>query len=283
VSGHDHDWEKEGSACVELLRELIRMPTINRGTGEGGERWIVDRYSLKHSMREDGKGGFLPLDPATYAEDWARLTDKVVTRRYPLADGSGRTMPVMRTMIDCGGADGVTERAYAYWRALKADGLHKHVRLIRGASSKDAPRFEERFPDVRGRKDRSAAKGDVPVVFVNTTTIKDAISGDLARTVPGPGFYHFPKWLGESFFRELTAEQRGKDRWENPGGARNEAFDLEVYNSAACLWLGADRIIWTNPPGWAAEWDKNPDLSETAAQPVARRPRVIRSNYMDRK
>jgi acetylornithine deacetylase/succinyl-diaminopimelate desuccinylase-like protein len=33
----DIDWEKEGAACVELLRQLIRIPTINRGTGEGGD------------------------------------------------------------------------------------------------------------------------------------------------------------------------------------------------------------------------------------------------------
>jgi acetylornithine deacetylase/succinyl-diaminopimelate desuccinylase-like protein len=51
----DIDWEKEGTACVELLRELIRMPTINRGTGEGGdanERVAAER--LAEVMREAG-------------------------------------------------------------------------------------------------------------------------------------------------------------------------------------------------------------------------------------
>lgn len=51
----DVDWEKEGTACVELLRELIRMPTVNRGTGEGGdanERVAAER--LAETMREAG-------------------------------------------------------------------------------------------------------------------------------------------------------------------------------------------------------------------------------------
>ena len=28
------NWETEGDTCVELLRDLIRIPSVNRGTGE---------------------------------------------------------------------------------------------------------------------------------------------------------------------------------------------------------------------------------------------------------
>jgi acetylornithine deacetylase/succinyl-diaminopimelate desuccinylase-like protein len=31
------DWKTEGSACVELLRDLIRIPTVNKGTGDAGD------------------------------------------------------------------------------------------------------------------------------------------------------------------------------------------------------------------------------------------------------
>lgn len=31
------DWELEGSTCIELLRDLIRIPTVNAGTGEAGD------------------------------------------------------------------------------------------------------------------------------------------------------------------------------------------------------------------------------------------------------
>jgi acetylornithine deacetylase/succinyl-diaminopimelate desuccinylase-like protein len=30
-------WEQEGDACIALLRDLIRIPTVNRGTGESGD------------------------------------------------------------------------------------------------------------------------------------------------------------------------------------------------------------------------------------------------------
>lgn len=31
------DWPTEGSTCIELLRDLIRIPTVNHGTGEAGD------------------------------------------------------------------------------------------------------------------------------------------------------------------------------------------------------------------------------------------------------
>lgn len=31
------DWKAEGDACVALLQELIRIPTVNRGTREDGD------------------------------------------------------------------------------------------------------------------------------------------------------------------------------------------------------------------------------------------------------
>jgi len=31
------DWASEGSTCVALLRDLIRIPTVNRGTRDDGD------------------------------------------------------------------------------------------------------------------------------------------------------------------------------------------------------------------------------------------------------
>lgn len=31
------DWQTEGTTCIELLRDLIRIPTVNRGSGEAGD------------------------------------------------------------------------------------------------------------------------------------------------------------------------------------------------------------------------------------------------------
>jgi len=49
------DWSVEGDRCVALLRDLIRIPTVNRGTGEAGdanERVAAER--LAETMREAG-------------------------------------------------------------------------------------------------------------------------------------------------------------------------------------------------------------------------------------
>lgn len=40
----------------------------------------------------------------------------MAARRYPLADGSGRVMPITRGLVDSQGEPGVTERAYDFRR-----------------------------------------------------------------------------------------------------------------------------------------------------------------------
>jgi acetylornithine deacetylase/succinyl-diaminopimelate desuccinylase-like protein len=42
------DWNREGDVCIELLRDLIRFPTVNRGTrdeGDGNERPAAERVA----------------------------------------------------------------------------------------------------------------------------------------------------------------------------------------------------------------------------------------------
>lgn len=244
-----------------------------QGFGEGLQHWIIDRYALKSSTRPDGKGGFLPIDPASFLEDWDRLIEKVIERRYPLADGSGRSMPIRLVGCDSGGEEGVTQRAYDFWRSLRKKGLAHRFRLLKGAAAANAPRVLENFPDSRGRKDRHAGgAGDVPVLMLNTTLLKDAVMADVWRTSPGPGFYHFPKWLPTSFFEELTAETRGAKRWENPSKRRNESFDLCVYGQALAIKLKADQIKWEAPPPWAETWDKNPDVNREGTTASIQRP-----------
>lgn len=260
------------------------------GYGVGLEKWIIDRYALKSSERQDGLGGVFPIDPAGYVEDWKRLIEKVIARRYLLGDGSGRSMPIRLTGCDSGGAanqngeGGVTQRAYEFWRSLRAHQLQSRFRLLKGTDRDSARSVIETFPDSRKRTDRKAgAAGDVPVLLLNTTLLKDAVMADLGRTTPGPGYYHFPR-LPTSFFDELTAETRGAKRWENLAKRKNETFDLCYYGQALAIALGADRIDWSKPPAWAAEWDKNPDVyvdgDVKKVVPVQRPRRVIQSKYM---
>lgn len=259
------------------------------GWGVDREKWIVDRYALMSSTRPDPDrpGEFLPIDPAAYVEDWGRLIEKCIERRYLLADGSGRSMPVRLTVCDSGGEEGVTSRAYDFHRVLVRKRLDYKFRLVKGGSSSNAPRVEEKFPDTRGRADRnSGSAGDVPVLLLNTDSLKDTVAADLARTSPGPGYYHFPDWLPTSAYEELTAEVRTAKGWVNASGRKNESVDLCAYGEAAYIRLKAEAIDWTAPPAWAAPWDQNPDVRLADVPPPPRPTRqrvVVRSKHMGRR
>jgi len=49
------DWKAEGSVCIELLRDLIRIPTVNRGTGgEGDANETVAAERIADHLRSAG-------------------------------------------------------------------------------------------------------------------------------------------------------------------------------------------------------------------------------------
>jgi phage terminase large subunit GpA-like protein len=260
------------------------------GYGEHGERWLIDRYALRKSARLDEDGEKMRIDPGGYPEDWDLLINFVISRRYPLADGSGREMPVLLSGIDTGGEDGVTENSYQFYRRLKRQGLHRKTKLIKGGSRLGAPRIRESFPDSTGRKDRHASsRGDIPLYILNTNLIKDTIANCLERETAGPGYIHFPDWLGEWFFEELTYEQRNAlGKWEKPGKGNNEAFDLMGYCDAVATLHGYDKINWQAPPPWARPWDSNTEIQsdgrasdskKSTAPPAARQRRRSRFRF----
>jgi len=228
--------------------------------GPHNEQAIVDRYALKESMRE-GIGGMAPLDPAIHPEDWDVLTEKVIKATYRTST-EGKNIRVKLTVIDTGGehlakmkgqarAEGVTEKAYAWYRRLRRLGLHHRVRLTKGASAKDAPLIRESLVGARNPKE----KGDVPLYTLNTNILKDTVSTGLKRTDPGPGYIHLPAWPPASFFDELEAEVRNADGTWTKIRKRNETLDLCMMAQAARLMLGADKINWQRPPEWARPLD----------------------------
>lgn len=248
------------------------------GWGVGLQSWIVDRYDITASRRAEGRGN-AGLDPASYLEDWLILLD-VIHKTYPI-DGLGVELPVHFGLVDSGGEEGVTQNAYAFWRHLREIGLGQRLQLVKGDGRPSAPRIKETWPDTSKRKDRKAGSvGDVPVWLVGTNILKDGVAGDLAREAPGPGFIHLPDWLNKmqpEVFDELVSEVRdSKGRWTNPSGRRNEGLDLAVYNRAAVIALGAEKIDWDNPPPWAAE----PETQQVirTQRPAARRRRRVRSS-----
>ncbi len=224
------------------------------GFGVGLECWLIDRFVISSSLRPEGDR-YAALDPAGYVEDWQVLVDALIRKKYPLEHKPEIHIAPEVTWGDSGGADGVTNRAYDFWRYLNAAGLGRHYQLVKGDGNLNAPRAIMTWPDARGRKDRaSGAKGDVPVWLINVNQIKDGIMGSLQRKTPGPGYIHLPRWAELEYFNELTAETRNSaGRYECPKNVRNEALDLHTYARAACVALKAESIDWNKPPDWATD------------------------------
>lgn len=244
-------------ALIDIQKNRFVVQVM--GYAQGRERWLIDRYNIAKSNR-DGQS----VDPGAYAEDWDLLIP-LITKRYELADGSGRFMQIHAVGCDSGGADGVTTKAYDFWRklqrdpALKAHRLNKRFWLIKGDGRKESDRVKLTHPDTSGRADRGASVGDVPVLRINTNMLKTDLDHDLRRTVSGAGYYHFPDWIGDWWYDELTREEPDeKGLWS--AKSKNEAWDLSVYGDALFIHVGAGAMNWLTPKAWAAPLAANSNV-----------------------
>jgi phage terminase large subunit GpA-like protein len=159
--------------------------------------------------------------------------------------------------------------AYAYYRKLRESNRHRRFILVKGDPSPNQPRTRISYPDSTKRDKLTAARGDVPVLLLNSNLLKDDLNGRLDCLVPGKGMYRTPDWLSDKFYAEICAEIRTIKGWENPAHTRNEAWDLSYYMIGLCVseLIRVETIDWNNPPGWAAEWDRNEFVRKVEAQP----------------
>jgi phage terminase large subunit GpA-like protein len=250
---------------VDVQKNAFVCQVHGIGPGTPYDITVIDRFSIFKSKRVDEEGDRLWVKPATYLEDWDLLIENVMQRTYPIDDGSGREMMIKLTLCDSGGftlhrGEGVTSMSYEFYRSLRNRGLSSRFHLVRGDVRPAGPRTWLDYPDQRKKDRLSAARGDVPVLFMNANLLKDSLSARLDATTPGKGMIHFPDWLPVWFFKELCAERRTEKGWVNTSGTRNEAWDLLYYCIGACAssLLQAERIDWEKPPSWASTWDCNP-------------------------
>ncbi|WHP32829.1 phage terminase large subunit family protein [Trabulsiella odontotermitis] len=239
------------------------------GYGQQGERWLVDRYNIRQSMRINADGESYPIDPASYPEDWDLLLSDVFEKSWPLASDETKCMRLMAMAVDSGGEDGVTDNAYKFWRKCRREGFGKRVFLFKGDGQRRAKLITRTYPDNTGRSTRRAkAAGDVPLYLLQTDALKDRVNNALWRDSPGPGYVHFPKWLGPWFYDELTYEERSPDgKWSKPGHGANEAFDLMVYADALAILHGYEKIKWSDAPEWACRETWTESRQEKSTEP----------------
>lgn len=242
------------------------------GFGENNALTIIDRFAIRKSARLDDDDERKPVDPARYPEDWDLLIEQVILKSYPLADGSGRRMSIKMVGSDSAGRAGATTNAYAFWRRLRdsdgtifPSGLHRRFQLLKGSSIRTAPRAQITYPD-SDRKDRHAgARGEIPVLFLNPELLKDQLNNMLGREPDDEGTGRsaatvvFPDWLEDWFWSEMVAETKTDKGWMNLNSRRNEAWDLCYYALGMSLMrdIRWEKIDWSDPPGWADEWDSN--------------------------
>lgn len=242
---------------------------ICRGFGERGESWIIDR-------------GRFTANPATDADDWDMLQD-LFTKRWPLADGSGRTMVARAAGFDSAGQPGITQQAYSAWSRWKKKGKVSSkgtlggrevwsVLPLKGASTLNAAKLSVVYPDTSRKANKLVGRGDVPVGIFNPNTFKDDLGGQLMKAEPGPWYVHYPfalrsKEAPHIWFEQMVAETRlANGRWEKLNkSARNETLDLMVMSHVLAHLHGLSRINWEKPPAWAAPWATNALVSAAKA------------------
>ncbi len=259
------------TAAVDVQASAFRVHVF--GWGVELESWLVDRFSVTASNRPEGDR-FAAVDPASYLEDWDLLIAQVIQRSYRMETRRDVTLPITLTLCDSGGREGVTNKAYEFYRRLKRLALHQRFQLVKGTGNQNTPRAHVTWPDTRDRKDRvSGARGDVPVWLLNVNVLKDGVAGDIARDKPGAGYHHIPEWVDSGYYSEITAETRTAKGWLRQPGIKNEAFDLHVYNRAACIVLNAESIDWQRPPIWALPPHQRQDPPPNTSVPRGRRVR----------
>ena len=252
-------------ACVDVQKNRFEVQVMGVLPGNPYVIVVIDRFPIVKSERLDGDGERVWVKPATELEDWDLIEKLVMDKRYPLEDGTG-TMGIAHTFCDSGGKEGVTANAYNYWRKLRDEGKQNRFQLVKGDGNPNCPAVRIDYPD-SARKDRNAnARGEIPVLFINTNMMKDYIDAMLSidkndlGEVQSAGKVRFPDWLEIGFYEQLTAEFRRKGKWEQAPGRANESFDLLVYFASGLKAKGIDKIDWEQPPAWLRPWIENPNV-----------------------
>lgn len=259
------------SIDVQKNRFCCQVFGISPVFGDRFDVIVIDRFDILKSERTDADGERFWVKPATFVEDWWQIKKQVLDKSYKL-DGFNGEIFIRLVCCDSGGIDGVTSNAYEFFRELKKFSPRdvERFRLLKGDSSDKCPTSRITYPDSASKDRHAGAKGEIPVLMLNRTILKDNLNGRLDAS-KGEGSFVMPSYLPQEVFEEMCVEFRTAKGWEKPksGRIRNEAWDLGYYCLGMMHFLTANkqRFNWNSPPPWAREWDKNSLVVEYEEEP----------------
>ncbi|WP_313891134.1 phage terminase large subunit family protein [Psychrobacillus sp.] len=199
------------TAAVDVQDDRFEIEVI--GWGVGRESWGIEYHVLHGDLSQ--------------TRIWEEL-DAYLTKTWMKKDG--RHFGIACTCIDSGGH--FTQEVYRFVKTKEA----RRVYAIKGASAGKG----EYLPLIAGTSRPKPLKALLVSLGVNDG--KSRVMSSLNVEEFGPNYCHYPKGKGYElpYFKSLTAEkletryERGipYQKWVKIR-ARNEAFDLRVYNTAA--------------------------------------------------
>lgn len=206
--------------------------------GPGLEHWVIDYEVIIGSPS---------VPPNTPGSVWARLDE---IRRTPLLHASGRPIMISAYGIDAGGAN--TQDVYNYGASRKALGCV----VLHGANRPNRPIIGSTPSRVDIEWGGSKIPGGIELWLVGTDVAKDHLANRMHLS-DGHGAMHFHSQLAPEWFDQMVVEQprttwhkgRPVRSWLKPNGARNEAWDVSVYNLAIAHQLGLHKWM-------ALDWAK---------------------------
>ena len=239
------EYKAEVPAGVGILTAAVdvqndRLECKVKGWGEREESWLIDHVVFYGDPGHD--------------DVWFQLDDFL---KSEFQHESGNMLKIAVTFIDAGDGNN-SEHVYKFCKARASRGIF----ACKGDKTIGKP--------LVGRPSRNNSyRTRHYMLCVNTG--KDTVMSRLHIPMPGPGYMHFPEFLDEEYFAQLTAEKKLRKydkqkrltiRWEKTR-ARNEALDLEVYCLAALYSLGVARVKRLGE--LAAELNANPRKGDAPA------------------
>ena len=232
------------TAAVDVQPNRLEFKIV--GWGVGLENWVLDYVVIAGEFTEQST--------------WNKLDELL---KAPLVRSNGREMRIDATCIDAGDGNS-TEDVYKFTRPRR----YRNIVAIKGASRPGKPIIATRPSKLDVNKRGKTIASGAENWMVGTDTAKDWHYNRFKNT-SGPGAMHFSTDLSDDYYEQMTAERKlikyvkghKRSEWFKAKSARNEAWDLAVYNLAAAHFLGLHR--WRD-----ADWERQRQKLNPAQQDI---------------